>query len=123
MRVLIAEDNLQMREFVKDALTRIPGALTVFETASHLDARQWLAAHPDGWDLALVDLFLTEGNGFRILKDCAVRQPRQRVIVMSNYVNDAVRARVLAEGADAFLAKSSDPQALIACLRSNERTS
>ncbi len=117
MRVLIAEDNLQMREFVKDALTQIPGAVTVFETASHLEARQWLAAHPEGWDLALVDLFLTEGNGFRILKDCAARQPQQRVIVMSNYVNDTVRARVLAEGADAFLAKSPDPKTLIGCLR------
>ncbi len=116
MRVLIAEDNLQMREFVKDALTQIPDAVTVFETASHLEARQWLAAHPDGWDVALVDLFLTEGNGFRILKDCAARQPQQRVIVMSNYVNDTVRARVLAEGADAFLAKSPNPQTLIACL-------
>ena len=119
MRVLLAEDNLQMREFVKDALAQIPDATLVFETASHLDARQWLAAHPDGWDLALVDMFLTEGNGFRILRDCAVRQPHQRVIVMSNYMNDAVRARVLDEGADAFLAKSTDPQALIACLLEN----
>lgn len=116
MRVLIAEDNLQMREFVKDALLQIPGAALVFETASHLQARQWLADHPDGWDLALVDLFLTEGNGFRILKDCALRLPHQRVIVMSNYVNDTVKARVLAEGADAFLAKSPDPRALIDCL-------
>jgi DNA-binding NarL/FixJ family response regulator len=123
MRVLLAEDNLQMREFVKDALTQIPDAMLVFETASHLEARQWLADHPDGWDLALVDMFLTEGNGFRILRDCAVRQPHQRVIVMSNYMNDAVRARVLAEGADAFLAKSTDPQTLIACLMANEGAS
>jgi DNA-binding NarL/FixJ family response regulator len=116
MRVLLAEDNLQMREFVKDAFTQIPDAVMVFETASHLDARRWLAAHPDGWDVALVDLFLTEGNGFRILKDCTVRQPHQKVIVMSNYVNETVKARVMAEGADAFLPKSTDSQALIECL-------
>lgn len=116
MRVLLAEDNLHMREFVKEALTRIPDAVVVYETASHLEARQWLAAHPDGWDVALVDMFLTEGNGFRILKDCAVRRPHQRVVVMSNYLNDTVKARVLAEGADAFLPKSSDPEELIACL-------
>lgn len=121
MRVLIAEDNLQMREFVKDALTQIPGAAAVFETASHLEARQWLGTHPEGWDVALIDLFLTEGNGFRILKDFAVRQPHQRGIVMSNYVNDTVKARVLAEGADAFLAKSANPQSLIACLRGDGR--
>jgi DNA-binding NarL/FixJ family response regulator len=121
MRVLLAEDNLQMREFVKDALTQIPGAVLVFETASHLEARQWLAAHPDGWDVALVDMFLTEGNGFRILKDCAIRQPHQRVIVMTNYVNDTVRARVLAEGADAFLAKSANAGELIDCLQKTSR--
>jgi DNA-binding NarL/FixJ family response regulator len=121
MRVLLAEDNLQMREFVKDALAQIPDAVVAFETASHLEARQWLADHPDGWDLALVDMFLTEGNGFRILKDCAVRKPHQRVIVMSNYVNDTVKARVLAEGADAFLAKSPDLKALIASLLGQHR--
>jgi DNA-binding NarL/FixJ family response regulator len=120
MRVMLAEDNLQMREFVKDALAQIPDAVVAFETASHLDARQWLVAHPEGWDIALVDMFLTEGNGFRILKDCAVRKPHQRVIVMSNYVNDSVKARVLAEGADAFLAKSADPQTLLACLRGED---
>jgi DNA-binding NarL/FixJ family response regulator len=117
---MLAEDNLQMREFVKDALTQIPDAVVAFETASHLEARQWLVDHPDGWDIALVDMFLTEGNGFRILKDCAVRQPHQRVIVMSNYVNDSVKARVLSEGADAFLAKSADPHTLIACLRGED---
>ncbi len=117
MRVLLAEDNLQMREFVRDVIAQLPGAELVFETAGHLEARQWLAAHPDGWDVALVDMFLTEGNGFRILKDCAVRQPHQRVIVMTNYVNDTVRARVLAEGADAFLAKSSNAGELIDCLK------
>jgi DNA-binding NarL/FixJ family response regulator len=116
MRVLLAEDNLHMRAFVREALARIPGAVVVFETASHLEARQWLAGHPDGWDVALVDMFLTEGNGFRILKDCAGRQPHQRVIVMSNYVNDHLKARVQAEGADAFVPKSSDPQELLACL-------
>ncbi|MBA4328735.1 MAG: hypothetical protein C0428_10950 [Polaromonas sp.] len=122
MRLLLAEDNLPMREFVKEALTQIPDAALVFETASHLEARQWLADHPDGWDVALVDMFLTEGNGFRILKDCAVRQPHQRVIVMSNYLNDSVKARVMAEGADAFLAKSPDPHALITCLRGEGRS-
>jgi len=116
MRVLLVEDNLHMRAFVKEALDHLPDTAVVFETASHLDARQWLAAHPDGWDVALVDLFLTEGNGFRILKDCAQRQPHQKVIVMSNYVNETVKSRALAEGADAFLAKSSDPGELLACL-------
>lgn len=114
---MLAEDNLQMREFVKEALTRLPGATVVFETAAHLEARQWLAEHPDDWDVALVDMFLTEGNGFRILRDCASRKPHQRVIVMTNYVNDNVRSRVLDEGADAFLPKTSDPQDLLNCLR------
>lgn len=117
MRVLLVEDNLHMRAFVKEALDHLPDAAVVFETASHLEARQWLAAHPQGWDVALVDLFLTEGNGFRILKDCTQRQPHQKVIVMSNYLNSNVKERALAEGADAFLAKSSDPGELLACLR------
>lgn len=116
MRVLLVEDNLMMRAFVKDALEQIPSAAIAFETGSHLEAREWLLAHPDGWDVAVVDLFLTEGNGFRILKDCAVRAPHQKVVVMSNYLNSHVEARVLAEGADVFIPKSPDPAPLIAYL-------
>lgn len=116
MRVLLVEDNLLMRAFVKEALEQVPGAVVAFETARHLEAREWLRANPDGWDVALVDLFLTEGNGFRILKDCATRSAHQKVLVMSNYLSSYVEARVLAEGADAFMAKSPDPAPLIAYL-------
>lgn len=117
MKVLLVEDNLPMREFIKGALTTIPQAELVFETGTHKEARDWLAANPSGWDVAVVDLFLTEGNGFRILKDCAGRSPDQKVVVMTNYAGSQVQDRVIAEGADAFFEKSSDFANLISYLR------
>ena len=117
MKVLLVEDNLPMREFIKGALTTIPDTELAFETGKHTDARDWLQANPAGWDIAVVDLFLTEGNGFRILKDCANRSPNQRVVVMTNYAGAQVQERVMAEGADAFFEKSSDFANLIQYLR------
>ncbi|MES2282228.1 MAG: response regulator [Pseudomonadota bacterium] len=117
MKVLLAEDNLPMREFIKGALSTIPDASVVFETGKHVDAREWLKANPAGWDVAVVDLFLTEGNGFRILKDCIRRSPGQKVVVMTNYAGAQVEERVMAEGADAFFEKSSDFANLIQYLK------
>ncbi len=113
MKVVLVEDNLPMREFIKGALSTVPDAELVFETGGHLEAREWLRNNPASWDVAVVDLFLTEGNGFRILKDCAGRLPHQKVVVMTNYAGTQVEDRVMAEGADAFFEKSSDFAALI----------
>ncbi len=121
MNVLLVEDNLPMREFIKGALSTVPGAVLVFETAGHMQARDWLQANPQGWDVAVVDLFLAEGNGFRILKDCADRMPQQKVVVMTNYAGAQVEERVMAEGADAFFEKSSDFASLIAYLKQTAR--
>lgn len=117
MKVLLVEDNLPMREFIKGALTTVPDAKLVFETSGHREARQWLNDNPTGWDVAVVDLFLTEGNGFRILKDCAARPAHQKVVVMTNYAGSQVEERVMAEGADAFFEKSSDFASLIQYLK------
>lgn len=121
MKVLLVEDNLPMREFIKGALLTVPGAQLAFETGGYLQAREWLKNNPSAWDVAIVDLFLTEGNGFRILKDCAGRFPHQKVVVMTNYAGIQVQDRVLAEGADAFFEKSSDFATLIQYLREQAR--
>jgi CheY-like chemotaxis protein len=81
--------------------------------ATQRQASDWLAAHPDGWDLALVDLFLAEGHGFEVLRRCRKVRPHQRAVVFSNYTREPVRERARETGADAVFDKSFELDALL----------
>lgn len=107
MRVFLAEDNAAVREQMTQFLRPLLGVEIVYTATTQMEAIGWLHAHPHGWDLAVVDLFLAQGNGFAILRHCASRTSRQKVVLMSGYARDPVRDRALAEGADAFFDKST----------------
>ncbi|RYY50933.1 MAG: response regulator, partial [Comamonadaceae bacterium] len=78
------------------------------------DAVAWLETHRDGWDLAIVDLFLLQGNGFGVIKACRERRAHQKVVVLSNYATLDMRERSRALGADAFFDKSAELELLLA---------
>ncbi|HEY8359823.1 MAG TPA: response regulator [Ramlibacter sp.] len=113
MKVLLVEDNAMIQEQVRQTLEAIPGAEVVQVAVSAQQAGDWLAAHPDGWDLALVDLFLAKGHGFDVLRRCRDRKPHQRAVVLSNYTRDPVRAHAAQAGADAVFDKTFDMDALV----------
>jgi DNA-binding NarL/FixJ family response regulator len=114
MRVLLVEDNAVIQEQVRQTLEAVPGAEVVQVVVSAQQARDWLAGHPDDWDLALVDLFLAKGHGFDVLRHCRQRKPHQRAVVLSNYTRDPVRAHAAEAGADAVFDKTFDMDALVA---------
>jgi DNA-binding NarL/FixJ family response regulator len=114
VKVFLVEDNAVIQEQVRQTLEAIPGAQVVHVAASAQQAGDWLAAHPDGWDLALVDLFLAKGHGFEVLRHCRARKPHQRAVVLSNYTRDPVRAHAAQAGADAVFDKTFDMDALVA---------
>lgn len=111
-RVLLVEDNphwrAQLRRWAGSG-----GHTVVHEAATADTATAWLAAHGDGWDLALVDAFLTAGNGYTVLKHCRHRHAHQRVVMLSNYARAEARQQALRLGADRFFDKDTE---LDACL-------
>ena len=113
MRVLLVEDQQDLREEIQRILHAIPGVQVIQACATSGEARDWIAQHVDGWDLALVDLFLQEGNGFDVLRACAMRPAHQKVVVLSNYTRDPARQYARLAGADAFFDKSLEMDALV----------
>lgn len=113
MKVLLVEDNPLVCEQVTRTLQAIPGAQVVIVAATAPQASEWLSAHPDDWDLALVDLFLGKGHGFEVLRRCRARRPEQKAVVLSNYTRDPVRQYAREAGADAVFDKSFDMEALV----------
>lgn len=121
MRVLLVEDNVRMHEELRRLMAAIPNAKLVAVATSQAQASDWLAAHPQGWDLAIVDLFLAQGHGFEVLRRCRKLSPQQRAVVLTNYTRDPVREHARQAGADALFDKSFELDALVAYCRDFSR--
>jgi DNA-binding NarL/FixJ family response regulator len=115
------DDNAVLLETLRNLLQAEPGTRVVFEARTEREACTWLAENRDAWDLAVVDLFLPDGNGFKILRECQARLPHQRAVVLSNYSVAHVREYVQNAGADGFFDKSQDLNALQEYCRSSAR--
>ncbi|MGJ7604201.1 response regulator [Variovorax sp. LT1R20] len=109
----LVEDNKTIRDNLVPALEDLVNGRVVGFAETESDALAWLAAHPDDWQLLIVDLFLKEGSGLGVLAGCKTRSADQRVVVLSNYVTVDIRARCEALGADAVFDKSRDLDAFI----------
>ncbi len=90
LRALVAEDDAQMRALVVDALR-----IEDYEVDEVEDGRtMWLRTIRGGaYDLVVSDLRLPIVDGFTVLEDLLDRAPRTRMILMTAFADDAVRAR------------------------------
>lgn len=111
-RLLLVEDNDCIQAELKDALGGMFEVVAVLATAG--EAVEWLHTHRGGWDLAVVDIFLRQGHGFEVLRQCASRQPGQAVVVLSNYTREPARSSALQQGANAVFDKSLEMEQFLA---------
>lgn len=114
MRIFVVEDNQAHRELLEQMLAPFAEGHALVCASTQHEAIHWLKTHPSDWDLAVVDLFLAQGHGFAVLKQCAGRAASQKVVFMSNYTDEPVRERAMAEGADLFVEKGTEVAQLLA---------
>lgn len=112
LRAFVVEDNAILREQLVGALEELTCVRVVGSCGTEDEALAWLAGEP-AWDLLIVDLFLRQGSGMGLVQRVAPRQPNQRVVVFSNYVNAGVRKRCAQVGVDAVFDKSTEIDALV----------
>jgi len=108
LRIYLVEDSPVIRAALSESLEELVGARVVNGASTEAQACQWLADHPNDWDLAVVDLFLLEGSGLNVVKVCSQRELRQKVVVLTGYATAAMRQRCLASGADAVFDKATE---------------
>ncbi len=113
LRTYIVEDNATIRENLIGTLEELAEVEAVGVAETEDDGKEWLASHPEHWDLAIVDLFLRQGSGLGILAACRTRGPRQKMVVLSNYATPDVRMRCAQLGVDAVFDKSNEIDALV----------
>jgi DNA-binding NarL/FixJ family response regulator len=117
-RTFIVEDSSTIRDNLIETMRELARIDPVGAAETEHEGKRWLAANPDGWDIAIVDLFLRVGSGLNVLEACAARKKAgQKIIVLSNHATRDVRWRCQQLGADAVFDKSTELEALMAYVR------
>lgn len=112
-KTYLVEDSPVIRDNLVGFLEDIAHAEVVAHASSEDEAAAWLKSHHDQWDIAIIDLFLEQGNGLEVVGACRGRSLDQKVVVLTNYATPAMRARAKALGADAFFDKSAEIDELV----------
>ena len=112
-RAYIVEDSPTIRDNLIETLEELAEVEAVGTAETEHEGKRWLAANDDHWDLAIVDLFLKEGNGLNIVAACRARKPTQKLVVLSNHATNDIRWRCAELGADAVFDKSTEIEQLV----------
>ena len=113
MRVLMVEDSKPMQCVLAELLNSLGDFEVVAAATTELSATAWVESHPHGWNLATLDLLLSDGSGFNLISRCRAQAPEAKIVIFSAFVTPAIDSKCRQMGADAVIVKS-DIQALAA---------
>ena len=113
IRTFLLEDQTDIRDALVDGMQHYAPVRFIGLADTETAAKNWLGANDCRWELAIVDLHLAQGSGLNVLKDCQLRSPRQKVVVLTSYVEEHVLRRCKELGADAVFDKAHDVDELV----------
>jgi DNA-binding NarL/FixJ family response regulator len=121
INTFLVEDRADIRDTLIQAMEEIAPCRFVGYADSESTAREWLQAHTHDmdWQLAIVDLFLADGSGFGVLRDCQKRRHGQKVVVLTSYSHDNILNKCLELGADQVFDKTGDLEELVEFCRAH----
>ena len=114
MRVLIADDEDDVRDLLAEMIRREPELELVAAAANAQEAID--AAERERPDVAIIDAHMPEGGGLRALKELADRVPETATIVLSAFDSQSKVVEHLDAGALAYLVKPVSRKDLVATL-------
>ena len=110
-RILVADDDPQMRRLIRSILER--DGFEITEAADGLDALESVESHPV--DLMVLDIDMPRLDGLGVLEELRARVSTSAVpVIVLTARADDTEARVLDLGAQDFLSKPLQPQSLLA---------
>ncbi len=117
MKILVIEDETQLREIIKESLLK--DRFVVETAATAADAADKLAAY--NYDCLLLDIMLPDGSGLDLLRQIKAEKRNENVIIISakDSIDDKITGLDL--GADDYLAKPFHLAELSARIRSVAR--
>ena len=115
IRVFIADDHAIVRMGLRQLLEAQPDMEVVGEASNGREVL--LAEGKQSWDVLILDLSLPRVNGLEVLRRLRAEHPKLQIVALSMYPEEQYAARLLSEGAAAYLSKEGKPQELVVVLR------
>ena len=116
MKILVVDDEQQMREVVEECLTVVIGCSVVLAASGDDGLRLNDSEQPD---VLLVDMLMPGRNGFSVLEEVNGQQAHhrpQKIVAMSGLTDSDTAKKIIRLGADYVLAKPFTIQELrVAC--------
>lgn len=115
IRVLLADDSADVRMLLRARLSKLDDLEVVAEAADGLEALALVEQlRPD---VIVLDLSMPLLDGLEAAEELRTRHPDLRIVVLSGYPTDAMRALALAAGADEYVEKGPDLGAVEEAIR------
>lgn len=109
--VLIVDDQPAIREVLHRILDKV-GRYAIAEAESVADAIEVMGDDPP--DAVVLDISMPGGPGFLLIKVLREMRASTKILVLSSH--HAMKAEVIAMGADAFLPKTTPSKRVLATL-------
>lgn len=110
IRAILVEDNPTIRDTLIPTLRELANVEVVAIAENALDAV--VASRHVSWDLMVLDMFLKDSSGLVVLNHLRDRG-NKKIVVLTNYATEDIRARCMSLGADAVFDKSTEIDAFV----------
>ena len=115
IRVFSVDDHALFREGIAMIIDCQPGMLMVAQASNGQEAIERFREHQP--DVTLMDLRLPDMTGIDAMIAIRTEFPGARIIILTTFESDTESKRALAEGASAYMLKSTDPNDLAETIR------
>ena len=118
-KVLVAEDEESIREFIVINLTR--SGYTVEQAENGAVALEKFAKDESGFDVAILDIMMPEVDGLAVCKQLRAKSSDLGIIMLSAKTQEMDKITGLMFGADDYVTKPFNPLELVARVKSQLR--
>ena len=115
MKVLIVDDQVLIREGLKQILLRMPEVESVDEAANGQEVMR--KATKKKYDIIVLDISMPGQSGLEVLKELKQKRPNSAVLILSIHPEEHYAVRVLKAGASGYINKSSASDELLQAIR------
>ena len=116
VRLLVADDHAVVRQGIRQILAETPDFDIVREATDGVQVMEKLRGAQV--DIVVLDLSMPMMSGLEVIKQIRKEFPSVAILVLSFHPEEQYAVRVMKAGAAGYLTKGSEPEDLVAALRS-----